>query len=141
MSSQSEISNPSSDHEVLVKVENVGKIFCRDFKKSLFYGFKDSAKDLLSWGKTKEQETRNDIHPLRDGEFSANKDISFELRRGECLGLVGKNGAGKTTLLKMLNGLIKPDSGSIEMRGRVSALIALGAGFNVRHATVSAIKW
>jgi len=68
--------------------------------------------------------------PLRDGEFWAVNDVSFELRRGECLGLIGHNGAGKTTLLKMLNGLIKPDSGRIEMRGRVGALIALGAGFN-----------
>ena len=67
---------------------------------------------------------------LRDGEFFAVKDVSFELRRGECLGLIGHNGAGKTTLLKMLNGLIKPDAGSITMRGRVGALIALGAGFN-----------
>jgi lipopolysaccharide transport system ATP-binding protein len=58
-------------------------------------------------------------------------DVSFELRRGgECLGLIGHNGAGKTTLLKMLNGLIKPDRGRITMRGRVGALIALGAGFN-----------
>ena len=46
------------------------------------------------------------------------------------MGLIGHNGAGKTTLLKMLNGLIKPDAGSITMRGRVGALIALGAGFN-----------
>jgi lipopolysaccharide transport system ATP-binding protein len=67
---------------------------------------------------------------LRPGEFFAVKDVSFELRRGECLGLIGHNGAGKTTLLKMLNGLIKPDAGSITMRGRVGALIALGAGFN-----------
>ena len=52
------------------------------------------------------------------------------MNRGECLGLIGHNGAGKTTLLKMLNGLIKPDTGSIEMRGRIGALIALGAGFN-----------
>ena len=68
--------------------------------------------------------------PLRDGEFWAVNDVSFELRRGECLGLIGHNGAGKTTLLKMLNGLIKPDRGRIEMNGRVGALIALGAGFN-----------
>ena len=69
-------------------------------------------------------------HGLRAGEFFAVKDVSFELRRGECLGLIGHNGAGKTTLLKMLNGLIKPDAGTITMRGRVGALIALGAGFN-----------
>lgn len=67
---------------------------------------------------------------LRKDEFWALKDVSFELRRGECLGLIGRNGAGKTTLLRMLNGLIKPDKGRIEMRGHVGALIALGAGFN-----------
>jgi lipopolysaccharide transport system ATP-binding protein len=67
---------------------------------------------------------------LRPSEFWANQDISFEVKRGECLGLIGHNGAGKTTLLKMLNGLIKPDTGSIEMHGRIGALIALGAGFN-----------
>jgi len=48
---------------------------------------------------------------LREGEFWAVKDVSFELKRGECLGLIGRNGAGKTTLLRMLNGLIKPDYG------------------------------
>ena len=63
-------------------------------------------------------------------EFWAVKDVSFELRRGECLGLIGRNGAGKTTLLRMLNGLIKPDTGKIQMRGRLGSLIALGAGFN-----------
>ncbi len=67
---------------------------------------------------------------LRPDEFWAVNNVSFELKRGECLGLIGRNGAGKTTLLKMLNGLIKPDRGSITMRGRVGALIALGAGFN-----------
>ncbi len=134
---QSEARNPQSDGEVLVRVENVGKIFCRDFKKSLFYGLQDSARDLFSWRKRASNQTINDQPStinsspgLRPGEFWANKDISFELRRGECLGLIGHNGAGKTTLLKMLNGLIKPDVGRIEMRGKVGALIALGAGFN-----------
>ncbi len=70
---------------------------------------------------------RPDLNPkLR----TAANALSFELKRGECLRLIGHNGAGKTTLLKMLNGLIKPDHGRIEMRGRVGALIALGAGFN-----------
>jgi lipopolysaccharide transport system ATP-binding protein len=67
---------------------------------------------------------------LRPQEFWAVKDVSFNLKRGECLGLIGHNGAGKTTLLRMLNGLIKPDKGRIEIRGKVGALIALGAGFN-----------
>ena len=191
------------DTEVLVRVEGVSKIFCRDLIKSLWYGLKDSAHDLLSWGKRTEvrgqkSEARgqrsgpsgssssfptSDLRPptsepsrtddrgqknpegsegfwtgahatcpegvseqagerinsdpsdtssltsvlcpltsgLRPGEFYAVRDVSFQLRRGECLGLIGSNGAGKTTLLKMLNGLIKPDAGRIEMRRRTGA--------------------
>lgn len=114
--------------DVLVRVENLGKIFCRDFKKSLWYGLRDSGRDLVSFGRSKKPAGSD--RTLRPGEFWANRGVSFELRRGECLGLIGHNGAGKTTLLKMLNGLIKPDTGRVEMRGRVGALIALGAGFN-----------
>lgn len=119
----------SNENEVLVRVEGVSKKFCRDLKKSLWYGIKDVASELLPIQNSKSK-IQNPCDALRPGEFWANKDISFELRRGECLGLIGHNGAGKTTLLKMLNGLIKPDEGSIEMHGRVGALIALGAGFN-----------
>jgi len=109
-------------NEELIKVEQVSKKFCRGFKRSLWYGLNDMADEVLG---------RNDEDcGLRKDEFWAIKDVSFELRRGECLGLIGRNGAGKTTLLKMLNGLIKPDRGRITMRGRVGALIALGAGFN-----------
>lgn len=111
--------------DVLIHCENVGKKFCRDLKKSLWYGLKDSFADLFS-----HRNTSVVTAELRFGEFWANKDISFEVKRGECLGLIGRNGAGKTTLLKMLSGLIKPDSGSIAIRGRIGALIALGAGFN-----------
>lgn len=107
--------------EVLIKVDGVSKKFCRRLKKALWYGIQDIAAEMT--GKAMSQELRTD-------EFWAVKDIGFELRRGECLGLIGRNGAGKTTLLRMLNGLIKPDEGHIEMRGRVGALIALGAGFN-----------
>ena len=107
----------------LIKVENVSKKFCRNLKKSLWYGMKDLGSELLGRRHGGKDE-------LRPEEFWAVNDVSFELRRGECLGLIGRNGAGKTTLLRMLNGLIKPDKGRIEMRGRVGALIALGAGFN-----------
>ena len=107
--------------EVLVKVENVSKKFCRSLKKSLWYGVQDIATELS--GRKIEKE-------LRPDEFWAVKDVSFEVKRGECLALIGPNGAGKSTLLKMLNNLIKPDKGCIRIRGRVGALIELGAGFN-----------
>jgi ABC-type polysaccharide/polyol phosphate transport system ATPase subunit len=119
--------------EVLVKVENVSKKFCRSLKRSLRYGLQDMLSELnpfshRSNGTLYSCDSASDR--LRPDEFWAVKGVSFELRRGECLGLIGRNGAGKTTLLKMLNGLIKPDQGCITMRGRVGALIALGAGFN-----------
>lgn len=56
--------------------------------------------------------------------------ISFNVRRGEAVGLIGHNGCGKSTTLKLLTKIIYPDSGTIEMRGRVSSLIELGAGFH-----------
>lgn len=114
-----------ADPEVLIRVEGAGKKFCRDLKKSLWYGLKDVASELIPEKRNIEKHSI-----LRPKEFWSVNDISFELRRGECLGLIGDNGAGKTTLLKMLNGLVKPDKGRIALRGRVGALIALGAGFN-----------
>lgn len=109
--------------ETLIKVEGVSKKFCRSLRKSLWYGMQDLGSEILG-----RRHASNDN--LRPDEFWAAKDVSFELKRGECLGLVGRNGAGKTTLLRMLNGLIKPDQGRIEMHGRIGALISLGAGFN-----------
>lgn len=109
--------------DTLIKVDNVSKKFCRSLKKSLWYGMQDLGRELAG-------RPHGGDGQLRPDEFWAVKDVSFEVKRGECLGLIGRNGAGKTTLLKMLNGLIKPDAGRIEMRGRVGALIALGAGFN-----------
>jgi lipopolysaccharide transport system ATP-binding protein len=108
--------------EVLVKAEGVSKKFCRSLRKSLWYGFKDIGAEIVGAKGSRDQ--------LRSDEFWAIDDVSFEVRRGDCLGLIGRNGAGKTTVLKILNGLIRPDKGRVTMRGRVGALIALGAGFN-----------
>jgi lipopolysaccharide transport system ATP-binding protein len=111
-----------SDADVILQVEGASKRFCRDLKRSLWYGLTDIAGDCLG-----RSTARADLRP---GEFWALHDVSFELRRGECLGLIGSNGAGKTTLLRLISGLIKPDAGAIRRRGRLGALIALGAGFN-----------
>jgi lipopolysaccharide transport system ATP-binding protein len=109
-------------NDTLVTVDSVSKKFCRKLKRSLWYGIKDLSSELI--GRTNRDNT------LRKDEFWAVKNVSFELRRGDAVGLIGHNGAGKTTILRILNGLIKPDTGSIEVKGRMQALIALGAGFN-----------
>jgi lipopolysaccharide transport system ATP-binding protein len=109
------------DKEVLVSVQNVSKKFSKSLKSSLKYGASDIIRSTLGLSINKE---------LRPQEFWAVNDVSFELRRGECIGLIGHNGAGKSTLLKVLNGLYTPDKGQIVMRGKIGALIELGAGFN-----------
>ncbi|ASW75051.1 ABC transporter ATP-binding protein [Chryseobacterium piperi] len=109
------------DKEILVSVQNVSKKFSKNLKKSLKYGASDIIRSTLGLSINKE---------LRPQEFWAVSDVSFELRRGECIGLIGHNGAGKSTLLKVLNGLYTPDKGQIIMKGKIGALIELGAGFN-----------
>ena len=109
------------ENEVLIKVENVSKKFCKDLNLGLLYGLQDLGSSFFG---------NNKVRDLRKKEFWAVDDISFEVRRGECLGLLGHNGAGKSTLLKVLTGLIAPDRGKITMKGRVNALIELTAGFN-----------
>jgi lipopolysaccharide transport system ATP-binding protein len=109
--------------DTLIKVEGLSKKFCRSLKKSLWYGMQDLGNEMIG-------KRHGGNGELRTDEFWAVKDVNFELRRGECLGLIGHNGAGKTTLLRILNGLIKPDGGRVELQGTVGALIALGAGFN-----------
>jgi lipopolysaccharide transport system ATP-binding protein len=123
-----------SDSDTLVRVEHVSKKFCKSLKRSLWYGLRDTLHELNPFDDSPSESGAASgefrLPELRKHEFWAVQDVSFELRRGECLGLIGHNGAGKSTLLKMLNGLIKPDTGRIEMRGRVGALLELGAGFN-----------
>lgn len=108
--------------EYVIRVDHLYKKFCKDLRQSMIYGVQDIFKDWVG--------VYSDRGVLRPSEAWALEDISFELKRGETIGIIGKNGAGKSTLLRLLNGIYPPDKGRIEVRGRIAAMIALGAGFH-----------
>lgn len=110
------------DNDVIIKVEGLSKKFCRSLKRSMLYGTMDVARTMLRLPQDR-------LH-LRKGEFLALDGIDFELKKGEALGIIGQNGSGKTTLLRLLSGIFPPDAGRISIRGRMGALIAVGAGFH-----------
>mgnify|MGYP006274716643 CR=1 FL=1 len=112
-----------------ISVEGISKKFCRSVRQSLKYGITDSFKYVLGNTNHDKCTVEKEII-LRPNEFLALDNISFNLFKGEALGIVGSNGAGKTTLLRIINKLIYPDKGRVTINGRVSALIALGTGFN-----------
>ena len=113
--------NDDSLRDVLVDVQNVSKKYCRRLHPSLRYGVSDLIREGLGMSASSK---------LRPGEFFAVKNASFQVRRGEAVQLMGPNGAGKSTMMKMLNGILKPNTGRIRMKGRFAALTSLGAGFN-----------
>ena len=104
--------SPLSD-EVAISIKNVSKYY------RLYHSPKDRLKEAL--------------HPKGKQyheKFYATKNLNLEIKKGEILGIVGKNGSGKSTLLKLITGVLKPDEGSIEVNGQISALLELGSGFN-----------
>ncbi|MCL6473232.1 MAG: ABC transporter ATP-binding protein, partial [Firmicutes bacterium] len=109
-------------NNVVIRADHVFKKFSQKLQHVMMYGAIDIARNMLG--------LRSKSHVLRNGEFWAVHDVSFELKQGETLALIGPNGSGKSTLLKMLNGIYMPDKGTIRIKGRVGALIEVGAGFH-----------
>lgn len=107
--------------DIAIKVENLSKCYQIYDKPRdrLLQGIMPRLQRLV--GKQPKQYCR---------EFWALKDVSFEIRKGETVGIIGRNGAGKSTLLQMICGTLTPTEGTIETNGRVAALLELGSGFN-----------
>ncbi|MDO8828410.1 ABC transporter ATP-binding protein [Methylophaga sp.] len=107
---------------MLIEVNKLSKKFSRNLSLALHYGFVDSINNIFP---VKTNHTK-----LRKGEFWALQDVSFSLKRGDRLGILGRNGAGKSTLMKLLAGILRPDHGTIKINGSIDQMIELTSGFH-----------
>lgn len=106
----------------VLEVVNVSKRFTRGLRQSMRYAGRDILRQLfLPW--------RPENQELRPDEFWALRNVSFSLKPGESIGILGKNGAGKSTLLRLITGIFKPTTGTTRVSGRMGAIVELGSAF------------
>ncbi|PYZ95879.1 ABC transporter [Alteribacter lacisalsi] len=86
--------------------------------------------DHISVSYPEKKTTFMNLRKDKGGDYQALRDISFDVHKGEVLGIIGRNGSGKSTLLKILSGLIEPDEGSVRLHQQTPVLLSLGAGFD-----------
>src|SRR5881394_2664302 len=112
--------------DVAIRVEGLGKQYRLGGPRERYSTLRDQIKKWTSLRSLLRRATRTEHRP----PFWALKDVSFEVKRGEVVGIIGRNGAGKSTLLKVLSRITEPTEGRATIKGRVGSLLEVGTGFH-----------